>query len=137
MRFVLPILGGLVVCPHAASAEQYCWVGGFKFEQGRPVETTMKVVISTVLRPKASMGRKPADLCNLAFRSSSPFYMPITITQKPRRGELDYDSYSIGYRSMKVGRDKFAFIVHHMDHRTNKVVDTPVSVNVEVVAQPF
>ena len=137
MRLIVGVLAGLLILPSTAYAQQFCGVPPFKYVEGQPVSATMKVVVSTAARPSVIPGREPINFCNLAFRSDSPFYKPITVNSKPSRGEVAYGSYSIRYRSNKVGNDEFSFVLHHMNPLNNQILDTPVTVNVEVVPAPF
>ncbi len=137
MRLFKYGLIGFLALPSSVYAQQFCRTPGFKYVEGQPTTATMKVVSSTVARPTQIPGKTPVNFCNLAFRSGSPFYKPISVTQKPSRGEVAHGRYSIQYRSNKVGSDTFSFILHHIDPLNNKILDTPVTVNVEVVAAPF
>lgn len=137
MRLAIACLVGGILLPTAASAQTFCSSPPFQYMPGQPVTASMKVVASTVARPSEIPGKTPVNFCSLAFRSRHPFYKPISVTTKPQRGEIQHGSYSVRYRSKNVGPDTFTFVIHHMDPINNAIRDTPVTVNVEVVAAPF
>ena len=131
------IVFALALAPFSASAQTFCKVERFNYVAGQPVSTTMKTVVSTVPRPSSVPGRVAGNWCNLAFNSGNPFYKPIALAQKPSSGEIAHGSYSIRYRSNKVGTASFTFVLHQLDARSNAVRDTSVTVRVEVVPAPF
>jgi hypothetical protein len=135
LRYVAAFAFALV--PFGASAQTFCKVERFNYVAGQPVSATMKAVVASVPRTSSIPGRVVGNWCSLAFNSGNPFYKPIEVTKKPASGEIAHGSYSVRYRSNKVGSDAFTFILHQLDARNNAVRDTAVTVAVEVVAAPF
>ncbi len=118
-----------------AKAESYCWANNAHLVADSEATVYWKVVVAT--KPRVFIpGKGKREWCSYPWSSLGP-KTGFTVLEKPSLGEIKTGTYTVSYRSEKIGHDRFIIENHWFKGSENKALKGKVIYEVDVVAEPM
>jgi hypothetical protein len=136
VRLLFALLLMLLFDSFAQAADSYCWFTGGTLQDGQIVTETLRIVVSSVDRPRIAGKPERRPWCR-QDRHSLGGHSSNKIIERPKLGQVAANGYRVSYRGDRVGQDRFVIERRWQNGSSNEWWTGRIVYQVEVVAQPF